>query len=181
MRQRKFDSTWKNRMIFMSQSGLLDAARVSAWEEWYVEHLRVMASVPGIASAQRFKTDTPGFPPSLALYSVASAAVFSDPYYQSVRGMGEWLDLIDRRYYQRNLFDGLARAPAVADAERLLVADSTHAEGAIAGIEFTWLECVGIDRSTPYRGIAVLGAAALPRLPSRVAVYRAATRRVAPA
>ena len=45
------------------------------------------------------------------MYSVASPNVFDDPYYQSVRGMGEWLTLIDRRYYRRNLFAGAERAP----------------------------------------------------------------------
>ena len=166
-------------MIFISQSGLTDRARETAWDEWYVEHLRIMATVPGISSAQRFKTDTPGFPPSLAIYSVASAAVFEDPYYLSVRGMGEWRPLIDRRYYNRNLFAGLDYAPQVADGGRMLVADRARAAGAIAGIEFTWLECVGIDRSTPYRGIAVIAAGKLPPLDATVAVYRPVTPRMA--
>ena len=163
-------------MIFISQSGLTDTAREAAWDEWYVEHLRIMATVPGISSAQRFKTDTPGYPPSLAIYSVASADVFNDPYYLSVRGMGEWLPLIDRRYYNRNLFAGLDHAPQVAEDERLLLADRARAEGAIGGIEFTWLECVGLDRSTPYRGLAVVAAARLPALDATVAVYRPVTR-----
>ena len=166
-------------MIFISQSGLTDHAREAQWDEWYVEHLHIMATVPGIASAQRFKTDTPGFPPSLAIYSVASPDVFNDPYYQSVRGMGEWLALIDRRHYRRNLFDGLEHAPRVADGARLLIADRERAGGAIAGIEFTWLKCVGLDRSTPYRGIAVVAAARLPELAAAVAVYRPVTPRMA--
>ena len=166
-------------MIFISQSGLTDATREAAWDEWYVEHLRIMATVPGISSAQRFKTSAPGFPPSLAIYSVASAGVFSDPYYLSVRGMGDWRPLIDRRHYNRNLFAGLDFAPQVADGERMLVADRARAEGAIAGIEFAWLECVGIDRSTPWRGIAVIAAAGLPALEATVAVYRPITPRMA--
>ena len=35
-------------MIFMSQSGLLDPSRAAAWDAWYLEHLDVMASVPGV-------------------------------------------------------------------------------------------------------------------------------------
>ncbi len=70
-----------------------------------------MLTVPGVSSAQRFVTDTPGYSPSLAIYTMAGPGVFDDPYYLSVRGMGEWLPLIDRRYYQRNLFAGLDRAP----------------------------------------------------------------------
>jgi hypothetical protein len=166
-------------MIFISQSGITDATREAQWDQWYPGHLRLMATVPGISSAQRFKTGTPGFPPSLAIYSVASAAIFDDPYYLSVRGMGEWLPLIDRRYYRRNLFEGLERAPLVADDARLLVADRAQPEGAIGGIEFIWLKSVGIDRSTPYRGIAVVDAAQLPSLDATVAVYRPVTPRLA--
>ena len=168
-------------MIFISQSGITDNTREADWDRWYIEHLRVMATVPGIASAQRFKTDTPGFPPSLAIYSVASPDVFNDPYYQSVRGMGEWLPLVDRRYYRRDLFDGLDYAPQVAVNACMLVADRARAGGAIAGIEFTWLKCVGLDRSTPYRGIAVIAAAELPALDATVAVYRPVSPRVMPA
>lgn len=165
-------------MIFISQSGLTDTTRAADWDRWYLEHLRIMATVPGVSSAQRFKTDTPGFPPSLAIYSVASPAVFNDPYYLSVRGMGKWLPLIDRQYYRRNLFDGLEHAPVVADGAYLLVADRERAEGEISGIEFTWLKSVAIDRSTPYRGLAV--AQRLPVFDATVAVYRPATPRMTP-
>ena len=37
-------------MIFMSQSGIIDAAREDGWDRWYVDHLNIMASVPGTAS-----------------------------------------------------------------------------------------------------------------------------------
>lgn len=164
-------------MIFISQSGLTEQARAAEWDAWYLEHLRIMATVPGISSAQRFKTATPGFPPSLAIYSVASADVFTDPYYLSVRGMGEWKALIDTRYYKRNLFAGLDCAPLVANDACMLLADRERAEGPLAGIEFTWLQCVGIDRSTPCRGLAV-AAAPMPGLPSSVAVYRPASPRM---
>ncbi len=167
-------------MIFISQSGITDDTRAADWDAWYLEHLRIMATVPGVSSAQRFKTDTPGTSPSLAIYSVASADVFKDPYYLSVRGMGEWLALIDRRYYQRNLFSGLDHAPRVADNALMLVADRERAEGSIAGIVFTWLACAGIDRSTPYRGLAVIPTAALPLLDATVAVYRPASPRMTP-
>jgi hypothetical protein len=165
-------------VIFISQSGITDASRNSDWDAWYLEHLRIMATVPGVSSAQRFKTDTPGSPPSLAIYSVTSAEVFKDPYYLSVRGMGEWLALIDRRYYKRNLFSGLEHAPQVANTECMLVADRERADGAIAGIAFTWLKCEAIDFSTPYRGIAVTGANSLPALDDGVAVYRPASPRM---
>jgi hypothetical protein len=164
-------------MIFMSQSGLTDASRQSEWDRWYVEHLKLMASVTGIDSAQRFQTTNRSYPMSLAMYSIASAHVFDDPYYLSVRGMGEWQPLIDRAQYKRNLFEGLERAPAVAEDSFLLVADRDQPEPGRAGIEWIWLECVGIDRSTPYRGIAVVPARVAERgaRHSGIAVYAPVT------
>jgi len=160
-------------MIFISQSGLADARRAADWDAWYVEHLRIMLTVPGISSAQRFLTDSPGYPPSLAMYSIAGAEVFEDPYYRSVRGLGEWQALVDRRYYQRNLFSGLDRAPPVATSAFLMVADRSRVDAALADLGMTWLACVGIDRSTAVRGIAVVDAAPAPR--ADVALYRPVT------
>ena len=163
-------------MIFMSQSGITDSSRAVDWDAWYVEHLRIMLSVPGVASAQRFLTDSPGYSPSLAMYTMPGPEVFDDPYYRSVRGMGEWADLIDRRYYHRNLFAGLDRAPPVAAGQRLIVADREQADAALAELALAWLKCVAIDHSTPLRGIAVLDAAAADRLRARdLAVYMPVT------
>ena len=163
-------------MIFMSQSGLTDASRENEWDAWYVELLRIMRTVPGISSAQRFKTESRGYSPSLAMYTIASAAVFQDPYYQSVRGMGDWLPLIQKQHYRRNLFEGLDRAPDVAQDCVLIVADRDRPAD-VPGVALIWLMCAGIDHSTPYRGIAVVkndvfgtGAAH-----GRFAVYRPVT------
>lgn len=164
-------------MIFMSQSGLTDPSREKAWAAWYADHLRIMVTVPGITSAQRFTTATPGHPPSLAMYSIASAAVFDDPYYRSIRGMGEWQPLIDTRHYHRNLFSGLDVAPDVPEGAVLIVADRDRpTEFPLA---LTWLTAVGLDRSTPCRGIAVVDTETADALASHdVAVYRTSGRRV---
>lgn len=166
-------------MIFMSQSGLVEYGRHSDsdWDRWYVEHLNIMVSVPGISSAQRFKTASPGHPPSLAMYSVASSSVFQDPYYLSVRGMGEWLALVDKQYYRRNLFDGAHRAPDVPVGRVLLVADRDEPEAGFAALDWTWLRCVAIDRSTPYRGLAVVDETLAGSLDAAqgIAVYRPST------
>jgi hypothetical protein len=163
-------------VIFMSKSGITDPGRAADWDEWYVEHLNIMLTVPGVSSTQRFVTDAPGYSPSLAMYTIAGPETFDDPYYQSVRGMGEWLPLIDRRHYHRNLFEGLAIAPPVDTGARLLVADRDAKDAALADLGFQWLTCVGIDRSTPLRGIAVVDAATAARAGARpLAVYRPAT------
>ena len=166
-------------MIFLSQSGLVDPSRDAAWDSWYVEHLDTMISVPGISSAQRFKTGTSGFPPSLAMYTVTSAAVFDDPYYLSVRGLGEWKPLVDTRHYRRNLFAGLEDAPDVAPAEYLLIADRNEPEDELQGISFTWLVAAGIDCSTPYRGMAIVTSDVLREASHHdIAVYKPVTDRL---
>jgi hypothetical protein len=165
-------------MIFMSQSGLADLTREKEWDAWYVDHLRIMLTVPGISSAQRFKSRTPGYPLSLAMYTIASAAVFQDPYYQRVRGMGEWLPLIEKRHYRRNLFEGLDAAPDVAEGHVLIIADRDRPADP-AGVTLAWLKAVGLDCSTPYRGIAVVASAGAEAMAASggVAIYRPATAR----
>lgn len=164
-------------MIFMSQSGLLDRSRDADWDDWYVEHCRAMATVPGIGSAQRFRTDTAGAPPSLAMYSIVAPEVFEDPFYLSVRGFREWQPDIDTQFYRRNLFAGLEHAPRFGDRELLLVVDRDEPLGPDAEPELVWLESVGLDCSAPYRGIAVVDEPPAPSLDAAGAVYRPVTER----
>ena len=146
-------------MIFTSESGLLDASRIEEWDEWYRFHLAAMAAVPGIASAQRFRALDEGPPPSLAMYTVASPAVFDSEIYLRTRGMGPFVSLVDERLHRRNLFDGLDAAPNVPVTATLLVADRSSPEGG----DLIWLRAVGLDRSTAFRGLAVEADAAAAR------------------
>ncbi|MBC7781982.1 MAG: hypothetical protein H7125_17955 [Proteobacteria bacterium] len=164
-------------MIFMSQSGITDPARASAWDAWYLEHLALMRTVPGISSAQRFGTLSADAPPSLAMYSVTSPDVFRDPYYLSVRGMGEWREWIDPRFYRRNLFAGLDFAPGVGAGSVMLVADRGTPDAPGAGAAWICLTAAGIDESTPYRLIAVCSDAEGVQVARRTdcALYRPVT------
>jgi hypothetical protein len=166
-------------MIFTSESGLLDPSREPEWDEWYHGHLAAMASVPGISSAQRFRTSVPGRPPSLAMYSVASPAVFQSEVYLRVRGMGPFVSVVDESLHRRNLFDGLETAPVVVPTAILLVADRSEPGPLVEGI--SWLRGVAIDRSVPYRGIGVFvdetaARGAADRL-GAAALYKPVTRR----
>lgn len=141
-------------MIFMSQIRMSRTEWLHQFGLWYQYHLSMMRSVPGVTSAQRFETASSGQPPSLAMYGFASPDVFEDPYYQEVRGMREWLPYNDTTQYKRNLFSGLDTAPDVRRHQRLLVADRSKPDSALAN--FTWLTTVGADFSTPVRGISVV-------------------------
>ena len=169
-------------MIFTSESGLTDPARIPEWDEWYLGHLAAMIGVPGVLSAQRFRLVAGEAPPSLAMYTVASPAVFDSEVYLRTRGMGPFIPVVDRSLHRRNLFAGLDAAPEVAGDAVLAVFDRASpgpAEGVV------WLEAAGIDRSTAYRGLAVLpDLAAAQRLAAAAggpaALYRPATKRFVP-
>jgi hypothetical protein len=95
------------------------------------------------------------------MYTIRSPEVFVDPYYQTIRGMGSWVDLIDKRYYKRNLFEGEREghaivAPRLHRDQALIVTDQPTATFADRTLPFVWLKTVGLDCSTPYRGICVI-------------------------
>src|SRR5216684_8884653 len=100
-------------MIFTSESGLTDPSRIAEWDTWYRGHLAAMVAVPGISSAQRFRALDQGPPPSLAMYSVASPAVFESEIYLHTRGMGPFVSVVNEAVHRRNLFEGLDAAPEV--------------------------------------------------------------------
>ena len=161
-------------MIFTSESGLTDPSRIAEWDCWYRGHLAAMAAVPGVGSAQRFRALEEGPPPSLAMYTVASPDVFDSKVYLRTRGMGPFLSVVDEGMHRRNLFEGLDAAPDVPAGGILLVADRTEPGPARDGL--VWLRAVALDRSVPYRGIAVFpdltaARAAGARLGGAVALY----------
>jgi hypothetical protein len=168
-------------MIFTSESGLTDAGRIAEWDAWYCGHLAAMAAVPGVPSAQRFRALDERPPPSLAMYTVASPAVFDSAIYLRTRGMGPFVPVVDRRLHRRNLFDGIDAAPDVPMTGTLLVADRAAPGRLQDGL--VWLRAVAIDRSVPYRGIAVFpdlaaARAACARLGGAVALYAPMTERI---
>jgi hypothetical protein len=168
-------------MIFTSESGLTDPSRIAEWDTWYRGHLAAMAAVPGVSSAQRFRALREGPPPSLAMYSVASPDVFDSKVYLRTRGMGPFLSVVDEGMHRRNLFEGLDAAPDVPAGGILLVADRTEPGPARDGV--VWLRVVALDRSVPYRGIALFpdlaaARAAGARLGGAAALYTPMTERL---
>ena len=92
--------------------------------------------------------------------------------------MGEWIPFIDTRHYHRNLFDGLDAAPDVPTDRVLIVADAER-PAEFPGVVLAWLSAAGLDRSTPYRGIAVVDRATADGLArDDIGIYRPDGRRV---
>jgi hypothetical protein len=89
--------------------------------------------------------------------------------------------------WHRNLYSGLDATPEVADDAYLLLIDEKRevAEREIAvppGVRIHWLTLVGLDRTIPHRGIAVLddvqGMLAIAKVDSRVKVFRPISRKI---
>src|SRR6185437_15671219 len=108
-------------MIFTSESGLTDPARIPEWDEWYPGHLAAMIGVPGVLAAQRFRLISGEAPPSLAVYTVTSPAVFDSEVYLRTRGMGPFVPVVDRGLHRRNLFAGCDSLREIAVGEVLVV------------------------------------------------------------
>lgn len=155
-------------MIYIVDHIFNDSTAEPAWHEWYAGYLQRLLSVPGIDSAQRFKAI--GYTPSrfLAMYSIASADVYSSDGYKGIGGGGSQSARFHSAYgmWTRNLFAGLDRAPPVGPEKRLLVWDRDAREDAgVLGPRVTWLDSVGLHKTTPYRAIAILDPAEADAVP----------------
>jgi hypothetical protein len=140
----------------MVECGFSDPQQEQAWNDYYTQRkLDEVLAVPGFRTSQRFKAIVNVPAPYLAIHTVDSLDVLTGEAYRSLGGGS-----FDRTYqgcitnWHRNLFDGLARAPAIAEDEFLAVTDEVPAKVAAAGVEFSWLRIAGLDASTPQRGIA---------------------------
>jgi hypothetical protein len=142
----------------MVECAFSDPARESAWNDYYTQRkIDEVLAVPGFRTSQRFKALAPVASPYLAIHSVDSLEVLTGEAYRG--GGGGHFDASFQSCilnWHRNLFDGLDRAPPVPAGSLLAVADCEPQEIGAASAQFTWLDCAGLDRSVPRRGIAVV-------------------------
>lgn len=156
-------------MIYMVECALTLKQTDEDWNRWYHSmkppHI-LPTAVPGILTTQRFKGINVKPPAYFAMYSVTSADVMTSDAYRNAGGgrfqTENWKPIIT--FWNRDLF-GSADAPDVPMDSILAVLDRQAPEATPPGIPFQWLPCIGLDRSTPYRGLAVLDSVAAKRLP----------------
>jgi hypothetical protein len=171
-------------MIYAVEMDFRNPAREADWHAWYLEHVtRLIRDVPGFRATQRFRALTATPSPWLALHDVASPGVFESAAYKASGGpasTGEWKN--EHTNWHRNLYAGVDATPAVAPDGHLILAESdAKVPPALAG-PITWLDGVGLDRSKPRRGIAVLAAGALGAHHfghAGLTIYRPITPRIA--
>ncbi len=167
-------------MLYMVDVDFAQAALQAEWDAWYMQHIEVLLSVPGVRTAQRFECLTQCPSRYLTIYSVDSAGVFASDGYRKGGGRGStgrWRPLMTN--WHRNLFAGLTTAPAVPEEARLLVTESQPNEIGDCGCEFSWLRNAGLDRTVPWRGIALASIANASRITEKamgqVRAYRPLT------
>ena len=162
--------------IYMVQHAFSRPDWEEEWNAWYGGNLKVLMSVPGFRTGQRFKALDGSPPRYMAVYTVDSPDVFESKRYRDAGGGGTNSQRFRPAYqvWIRNLFEGIDAAPAIRDNEYLVIADSIARDLDLPGAQLTWLESTAFHRSTPYRGIAVVssGEAEAMRRNNRVTVYQ---------
>lgn len=174
-------------MIYITEMAFADPARLAEWHAFYLRQIANLQTVPGFLASQRFESLAETVSPFTALHEIASADMFESAIYKQRGGRasnGAWqVDMIN---WHRNLYEGGA-TPEVADDAFLLFVDEKRevAEREIAlpqGVEIDWLNLVGLDRTIPHRGIAVLQEAdtmlKLAKIDKRVKVFRPITKKI---
>lgn len=151
-------------MIYMVEMNLMETDRRAEWDDWYVSHMRMLITIPGIHATQRFEClhDHPS--PFVALHEVDGPEVFVSEAYKAKAGpfgTGEWRTKMNNWY--RNVLDGVVHTPEVPETGLLLVVEDGAEAGVPDGLSVTWLTAVGLDKTVERRGIAVCNDGALGR------------------
>jgi hypothetical protein len=150
-------------MIYIVEMDFRNAAREHDWHTWYLAHTtHLVRSVPGFTGTQRFRCITETMSPWLALHEVAGPQVFESPEYRSGGGpasTGTWKN--EHTNWHRNLFDGTRETPNVLMDQHLLMAEGDAALPQAYEPRALRLTCIGLDRSSARRSIAVVPAGGL--------------------
>jgi hypothetical protein len=143
-------------MVACRFTGTDEIDKEAQWNAYYDgPKLDALLSLDGFTSSQRFKCVHASPAPYVALHTIRDLAVMDDRY-RSVGGggFGGWEPWIDN--WSRNLFDGLEVSPDVPIDSFLAITDDEATATALTGIDFAWIDCVGLDRSVTRRALAVL-------------------------
>jgi len=143
-------------MIYMVEMGFSALALREKWDAWYLSHMKMLVTIPGLTATQRFEALEDHIQPFVAMHEVTGPELFESPGYKAKAGpasTGEWRTL--HQHWVRNVFAGVDRTPDVAmDAFLILAEDGFQAE-IPRGIEVHRLDSVGLDRNPARRWLAV--------------------------
>ena len=170
--------------IYMVQHAFSRPDWEDEWNAWYGNNLKVLLSVPGFRTGQRFKALDGSPPRYMAVYTVDSPDVFDSRSYKYAGGGGTNSQRFHPAYHVwiRNLFEGIKAAPAIRDDQYLVSLDSTTQNVEVPGVPLTWLNTTGFHMTTPHRAIGTARQIAVEALRknSGVTVYRPITGQQGP-
>jgi hypothetical protein len=143
-------------MIYMVEMGFSAHGLREKWDEWYLSHMKMLITIPGIRATQRFEALHDHVQPYVAMHEVTGPDVFTSDAYKAKAGpasTGEWRTL--HTNWVRNVFDGIENTPDVGMNAFLILAEA-GAEGALpADVVGHTLRAVGLDRNPAHRMLAV--------------------------
>lgn len=162
-------------MIYTVECSFADPGSEAEWNDFYsLDKLPALISVSGFRTSQRFKALSRGCPVYLALHSVDGLDVLTGEEYRQKGGgnFARWQRHITD--WRRNLYDGVERAPAIAEGEYLAL--SARGPEPLIGLGLTpyAMHAVAMDKLPEYRWLAKVEGAKTPgveRLTEDVHVY----------
>ena len=143
-------------MIYMVEMGFSAPGLREKWDAWYLSHMKMLITIPGIRATQRFETLHDHLQPYVAMHEVDGPEVFTSDAYRAKAGpasTGEWRGL--HTNWVRNVFAGIEQTPDVAMGAFLLLAEAGAEGGLPADVIPHALHSVGLDRAPARRTLAV--------------------------
>ncbi|MFL2916926.1 MAG: hypothetical protein ACJZ2I_01670 [Thalassobaculaceae bacterium] len=143
-------------MIYMVEMNLIDLSGRPDWDNWYLEHTKMLLTFPGFHATQRFECIHETQAPFVALHHVDGIDFFNSYSYKNKAGpsgTGVWRNKMNN--WNRNLFDGLETTPNVKEKELLVLIEDEVTVRLDEKLEVHWLTSVGLDMNVKRRGLAV--------------------------
>ncbi len=143
-------------MIYMVEMGFSAFALREKWDEWYLSHMKILVTIPGLTATQRFEALHDHIQPFVALHEVTGPELFDSPGYKAQAGpasTGEWRDL--HTNWVRNVYAGMVQTPDVPMGAFLFIAEDGSQANIPPGITQHRLDAVGLDRAPERRWLAI--------------------------
>lgn len=162
-------------MIYTVECSFADPGSEAEWNDFYsLDKLPALISVRGFHTSQRFKALSGGCPVYLALHSIDGLETLTDEEYRRKGGgnFARWQQHITD--WHRNLYDGIERAPAIAEGEYLALS-ATDPEPLIRlDLTPSAMQAVAMEKFPEHRWLAKVARVTpldLDHLPEGVHVY----------
>lgn len=162
-------------MIYTVECSFADPHSEAEWNDFYsLDKLPALISVSGFHTSQRFKALHGGCPVYLALHSIDGLDVLTGEEYRQKGGgnFARWQEHITD--WHRNLYGGVARAPAIGEGEYLALSATGPEPLARLGLTPHAMHAVAMEKVPEHRWLAKMArghALDLDHLPDGVHVY----------